>query len=67
MTTTSLTAKGLFEQEKVRAKFQEMLGKKSQGFITSVLQIVSSNNLLAKADPMSIYNAAAVAATIDLP
>lgn len=35
--------------------------------MTSVLQIVASNNLLTKADPASIYQAAAVAATLDLP
>jgi recombination protein RecT len=35
-----LTAKGLFAQENVKQKFTELLGKKSQGFITSVLQIV---------------------------
>jgi recombination protein RecT len=62
-----LSAKDLFSQEKVKAKFQELLGKKAQGFITSVLQIVASNNLLAKADPYSVYNSAAVAATLDLP
>lgn len=62
-----LTIKNLMGQENVKQKFTEMLGKKAQGFITSVLQIVASNDLLSKADPMSIYNAAAVAATLDLP
>lgn len=62
-----MTAKSLFNQDDVKAKFQELLGKRSTSFITSVLQIVASNNLLAKADPVSIYQAAAVAATLDLP
>jgi recombination protein RecT len=62
-----ITLKSLFEKEDVQKKFQQMLGKKSQGFITSVLQIAASNDMLAKADPMSILNAAAVAATLDLP
>jgi recombination protein RecT len=44
-----------------------MLGKRAPSFITSVLQIVASNNLLAKADPHSVYHSAAVAATLDLP
>ncbi len=35
--------------------------------MTSVLQIAAQNSLLAKADPVSIYQAAAVAATLDLP
>lgn len=62
-----LTAKALFEQENIQAKFQKMMGKKAQGFITSVLQIVASNKNLAEADPYSVYHAAAVAATLDLP
>jgi len=62
-----ITAKELFSQENIRQKFVDMLGKKAPGFITSVLQCVASNNLLKNADPNSIYNAAAVAATLDLP
>lgn len=65
--STALTAKGLFSQQNVKAKFEELLGKKAQGFMTSVLQIVASNGLLAKADPHSIFHAAATAATLDLP
>lgn len=61
------TVKALFERVDVRKKFEEMLGKRAPQFITSVLQIAASNKLLAKADPMSIMNAAAVAATLDLP
>lgn len=63
----SLTIKNLFSRDEVRNKFQEMLGKRAPSFITSVLQIVSSNALLAKADPHSVYHSAAVAATLDLP
>lgn len=61
------TIKSFFDQETVKSKFNEILGKKSQGFITSVLQIAASNDLLKNADPMSIFNAACVAATLDLP
>lgn len=64
---TQLTAKALFNQDNIKKKFEEMMGKKAQGFITSVLQIVTTNKDLSKADPMSIYNAAATAATLDLP
>lgn len=64
---TQLTTKSLFSQSNVRLKFEEMLGKRAPQFITSVLQIAASNEMLAKADPMSIYNSAAVAATLDLP
>lgn len=66
-TSTQLTAKNLFNRDDVKAKFQELLGKRSTSFITSVLQIVASNALLQKADPSSVYQSAAVAATLDLP
>jgi len=65
--TQQLTTKNLFARDEVRNKFQEMLGKRAPQFITSVLQIVASNALLANADPHSIYHSAAVAATLDLP
>lgn len=65
--TEQLTVKDFFARNDVRAKFEEILGKRSPQFITSVLQIVSSNTMLKNADPSSIYNSAAVAATLDLP
>lgn len=62
-----LTTKDFFARQDVRQKFEEMLGKRAPQFITSVLQIAASNDLLSKADPVSIYNSAALAATLDLP
>lgn len=59
--------KQYFAAPAIRAKFEEMLGKRATQFITSVLQIANSNSLLKNADPESIYNAAATAATLDLP
>lgn len=65
--TNQMTVKSLFDRDDVKKRFQQMLGKKSAGFITSVLQCVASNTLLAKCEPASIYQCAAVAATLDLP
>lgn len=59
--------KAFFGQDLIKEKFTEMLGRKAPAFITSVLQIAMSNKLLANADPMSVFNAAATAATLDLP
>jgi len=56
-----------FEQDAVKGKFEAMIGKRAPQFITSVLQIVNSNDLLKNAEPVSIYTAAATAATLDLP
>jgi recombination protein RecT len=65
--SSPITAKSLFDRDDVKKKFQELLGKRSSSFMTSVLQIVASNDLLKKADPTSIYQSAAVAATLDMP
>ena len=62
-----LTAKSLFGREDIQRRFETLLGKKSQGFISSVLQIVNDNRLLAQADPITVLNAAATAAALDLP
>lgn len=63
----AITVRGIFGSEIAQKKFNEMLGKKAQGFITSILQIVNSNTKLGEADPMTVYFAACTAATMDLP
>lgn len=65
--TKQITANSLFKQEDIQKRFKQLLGEKTQGFITSVLQVVSSNKLLSKANPQTILTAAATAATLDLP
>ncbi len=62
-----LSTKQLFSGKSVQERFEKLLGKKSQGFISSVLQIVSSNKLLNNADPQTVLTAAATAASLDLP
>lgn len=59
--------KELFARPEVQNKFKELLGKRSASFCTSVLQIVASNDMLRNADANSVYQSAAVAATLDLP
>lgn len=56
-----------FEQEAVKQKFQEVLGKKATAFMVSALQVVNSNDLLKNADPDSVLNAVMTSATLDLP
>lgn len=62
-----LSIREYFGRDVVKNKFTEMLGNRATSFITSVLQISASNAMLSKADPASIYQAASVAATLDLP
>lgn len=61
-----LTIKSVFERPEAKKKFQEMLGKNSAAFITSVLNVCTDPKL-ATADPISVYQAAAVAASLNLP
>lgn len=59
--------RGYFNNDTCMNNLRAMLGKKAQGFVTSVLSVVNNNTLLQKADPKSIYSSAMVAASLDLP
>lgn len=59
--------KEFFQRDAIKNKFNELLGEGSTSFITSLLQIVTSSDLLAKTDPATIYHAACLAATLKLP
>lgn len=65
--TTAITLKSMLGNENVKARFQEILGKKAPGFISSILSVANSNILLQKADPKTVMNSAVIAATLDLP
>ena len=70
MTTQVATSKGIKEflaKPLVQEKIKELVGKNAATFGTSVMQIVNSNNMLVRADPMSVFNAACMAATLNLP
>lgn len=58
---------GLLSQENIKKRFEQVLGKKAPGFMSSIISAVSANKLLKDANPMSIVAAAAVAASLDLP
>lgn len=59
--------KTFFESPNVQSKIKELVGKNAATFATSVMQIANSNAMLKTADPMSIFNAACMAATLNLP
>lgn len=61
--------KQVFEQDNVKLRFKEMLGgeQKMNMFISSVLQAINGNKSLMNAEPNSVLNAAATAASLDLP
>jgi recombination protein RecT len=57
----------LIKQDSVKARFNEVLGKKAPGFISSLISAVKSNDMLRDAEPMSVLSSAMVAASLDLP
>ena len=61
------TLKALVNADVTKKKFQEMLGNKAAGFLTSLINTTNGNAQLQQADPNSILKAGAIAATLDLP
>ena len=61
------TTKTFFDRPVVQEKLKELVGKNAPAFATSVLQIVNSNSMLVNADPQTIFSAACMAATLNLP
>ena len=66
-TAEKFPVKAFFEKDAVKKRFEELLGKRSSTFLASVLQAVMSNDMLKTADPNSVYQAAVMAATLNLP
>ena len=61
------TLRELFNNPIIKTKIEQLVGKNSATFATSVMQIANSNALLRTAEPSSIFNAACMAATLNLP
>ena len=61
------TLRELFNNPIIKTKIEQLDGKNSATFATSVMQIANSNAMLRTADPTSIFNAACMAATLNLP
>lgn len=57
----------LLATPQVRGRFDEMLGKKSAGFVSSIISAYNTNEALKKCEPMSIIASASIAASLDLP
>lgn len=65
--TTAINPIQFLKKDDVAKKFQELLGKRASSFLTTVMNVVASNELLKNADPQSVYLSALVSATLDLP
>ncbi|SCI24544.1 P33 [uncultured Clostridium sp.] len=62
----SITVNTLIKQDSYKKRFNELLGKKAPGFISSMLNVANLPTL-KDAEPNSIISSAVVAATLDLP
>lgn len=60
------TVKGLLANVNYKKRFEEILGKKAAGFMSSIINI-SNSSTLKECEPNSIISSAVVAATLDLP
>ncbi len=64
--TQTVSVSTITQNPAVQKRFSDILGKKSAGFISSLVSL-SKTQALAKAEPNTIVASALVAATLDLP
>ena len=62
-----MTLSELLQSGVIKKRFEDVLGQKAAGFISSIMSAVSSNKKLLEANPLSVVSAAAIAASLDLP
>ena len=63
----ALTVPQLLQTDKIKSRFAEILGTNAAAFVSSIMTIYNSNELLRKCDPMSVLTAASQAAGFKLP
>jgi recombination protein RecT len=67
MAEMSLAIQDRIYDPTIRRRFEEVLGKKAAGFVSSVISAVKGNDKLKSCNPESVISAAMIAATLDLP
>ena len=65
--TTPNRLEVLIKGDSIKARFNEVLGKKAPTFISSIISATKSNKALGDCEPMSVISAALQAAALDLP
>jgi recombination protein RecT len=63
---STVSVKGLLANVNYKKRFEEILGKKAAGFMSSIINI-SNSTVMQGVEPTSIISSAVVAATLDLP
>ncbi|MZQ97177.1 MAG: recombinase RecT [Acidaminobacter sp.] len=67
MNNLQIVKQYLFANKGISSRIEAMLGDKAEGFKNSIINVMSNNALLEKANPDSIIRSAMVAASLDLP
>lgn len=63
----STPLKIMIASQDIQKRFNDMLGKKSANFLSSLLTLANDNKMVREADPRTVLAAAATAASLDLP
>lgn len=58
---------GILSQEIVKSRFNDILGKNANAFMSSIISATKSNPTLGECEPNSVISSAVVAATLNLP
>lgn len=57
----------IMQSVNIKQKFEQVLGKRANGFISSLISIANSNSMLKGANPMTVMSAGMKAAVLNLP
>ena len=55
----------LLNKDNIKKRFEEILGKKAAGFMSSIISATKANPRLRAANPNSILSSAVIAATLE--
>lgn len=58
---------GELQKQDVKKRFEDMLGKKAAGFMSSILSLATSKKEFLNVNPRTVLSSAAIAASLDLP
>lgn len=61
------TVAQLLGTDAIKRRFEEILGNRAPGFISSIINVTNGSRMLKECDPTTIVSAAAIAASLDLP
>jgi len=67
MSNSITTIKSYINSDSVKARLEDMLGKRASAFSNSIINVVKNNDYLQKCAPDSVMNSAMIAASLNMP